>query len=141
MVVLLGSCDFGTSEYYTYTTNDGYNEIYFLWGDSSRCGVTICDTNIQFDGLKLFFPSDKSSIKGSCEIYYLPIKNSKREVVDSTKTCGWHFEITESDYRIEENPFTIIYMYSGKSIVLVDTLFRKKEEITLIDQLPLPKLH
>lgn len=141
MVILIGSCDFGTSEYYTYTTNDGYNEIYFLWGDSSRCGVTICDTSIQFDGLKLFFPSDKSTIKASCEIYYLPIKNSKREVVDSTKTCGWHFEITENDYRIKENPFTIIYMYSGKSIVLVDTLFRKKEEITLIDQLPLPKLH
>lgn len=141
MVVLLGSCDFGGSEYYTYSTNDGYNEIYFLWGDSSRCGVTICDTSIKFDGLKLFFPSDNSSIKGYCETYYLPIKNNKRELVDSTKTCGWHFDLTENDYRIKENPFTIIYMYSGKKIVLVDTLFRKKEEITLIDKLPLPKLH
>jgi hypothetical protein len=82
LVVLLGSCDFGGSEYYTYSTNDGYNEIYFLWGDSSRCGVTICDTSIKFDGLKLFFPSDNSSIKGYCETYYLPIKNNKRELVD-----------------------------------------------------------
>jgi hypothetical protein len=141
LAFLFSSCDFGTREYYTYTTNDGYNEIYFLWGDSSRCGLTICDTTIKFDGLNLFFPSDKSAIKGYCETYYVPIRNDKREIVDSVANCGWHFDITENDPRIAENSFTILYMLNGNALVFVDTLFRKKEKITILDQLPLPKLH
>jgi hypothetical protein len=112
-----------------------------LWGDSSRCGLTICDTTIKFDGLKLFFPSDKSAIKGYCETYYVPIRNDKREIVDSVANCGWHFDITENDPRIAENSFTILYMLNGNALVFVDTLFRKKEKITILDQLPLPKLH
>lgn len=141
LVFMLNSCDLGTREYYTYTANDGYNETYCLWDDSSRCGVIISDTTIKFDGLKLIFPSDNSAIKGYCEIYYLPVRNDKREIVDSVANCGWFFDIKENDYKIQENSFTIINMLNGTKVVLVDTLFRKKEKITLIDRLPLPKLH
>ncbi len=141
LVLILNSCGFGESEYYTYTTNDGYNEIYFLWADSSKCGVTICDTTIKFDGLKLFFTFDNSTVNADCEKYFSHIKNDKREIVDSVENCAWYFNIPENDSRIKENSFATLYLLNGKAIVLVDTLYRKKEKITIIDQLPLPKLH
>lgn len=140
--LIFNSCDFGSEEYYTYTTSEAYNETYINWfGDSSRCGVIINDTMLNFDGLKLYFPSNKSTTKAYCETYYLPIKNEKREIVDSVKNCGWYFDIPENDYRVKENSFAILYFMNGNRKVLEDTLYRKKEKITLIDKLPLPKLH
>ncbi len=145
LALVVNSCDYlATEEYYTYTKNDGYNESYILWNDSSRCGAIICDTTIKFDGLKLLFPSDNSTIKGYYETYYKPVRNEKsekREIVDSVKNYAWYFDVNESDNRIEENSFTILYFLNDNTIVVVDTLYRKKEQITIIDRLPLPKLH
>lgn len=140
LTFLFGSCDLSTDEYYKYS-NNSENEIYFLWGEPSRCGVTFNDTTIKYDALRLYFPSDKSNINSHCETYYDLIRDTNRVIVDSVEMCHYCFKITENDPRIIDNEYVIMYINYQNSIVRVDTMYRKKEKITFVDKLGLPKLH
>lgn len=139
---VVSSCDFSTHEYYKYTNNkDTDHEIYFMWSDSSQCGMTIKDSNFQYDSLQLFFPSNQSTVVSRCEHYYRNVYDSLGTTIDSIELCANYFNIAEDDPRIPNNDFVILKLYNGKTLRIADTLFRKKVENTFIDRLPLPKLH
>jgi hypothetical protein len=140
LTLLFGSCDLSNDEYYIYS-NNSENEIYFLWPEPSQCGVTINDTSINYDALRLYFPSDKSSINSHCETYYNPIRDTNGVNVDSVEMCDYCFKIAENDPRIIDNEYVIMYINYQNSIVRVDTMYRKKEKITFVDKLGLPKVH
>ena len=140
LVLSLYSCDMGTDEYYMYSNNADY-ETYFLWGEPSQCCPVIYDTTIKYDALKLFFPSDKSTINSHCETYYNPVKDTNGVTIDSVQMCCDCFKIDENDPRVLDNKFVILNFIHKNAIIRVDTLHRTKEKITLLDKLPLPKLH
>lgn len=140
LILILVSCDLSTHKYYLYSNNqDADNEIYFLWPDSSRCGMTIKNSSIDYDTLTLYFPSDKSSINNHCELYYDYIRDSLDVIIDSTEMCADYFAITENDQRVIDNDHVILYIYKRNSLVMQDTLFREKVERSFIDRLPLPR--
>lgn len=141
VLLLMYSCDFVYKEYYNYTSNDGYNEAYILWNDSSRCGLIINDTTLIYDEVNLVFPSDNSNYKGYCEKYFKNIRNDKDEIIDSAEFCAWYFDIQEKDPKLDENTFAILHVLNHSAQVSVDTLYRKKEIVTLLDRIPLPKMH
>jgi len=138
---LLNSCNLATKYYYVYTANDGYNENYFLWVDSTKCGLTINNTSLHFDELKIYFPSNQSSIQAYCETYLKYVDNNMGEIVDSVETCDWYFDLNENDLRVEENPYTLLYITQQNTTILLDTLYRKRNQLTWFDRIPLPKLH
>lgn len=143
LILAVSSCDFSTHEYYIYSNHkEGtLGEIYFLWSDSSQCGMTINDSSFQYDGFKLYFPSDKSTVNSHCESYYDYVRDSTDSVIDSIEQCANYFKINEFDPRIEANELVLLYIFNRNSLVRIDTMFREKETQDFIDRLPLPKLH
>lgn len=103
--------------------------------------MTIKDSSIKYDELKLYFPSDNSSITNHCEPYYNYIRDSSRLIVDSVELCANYFKIREDDPRILDNDHVILNIYMRNTLIKRDTLFREKVTQTFLDRLPLPKLH
>lgn len=128
LILAVSACDFSTHEYYIYSNHkEGtLGEIYFLWSDSSQCGMTINDSSFQYDGFKLYFPSDKSTVNSHCESYYDYVRDSTDSVIDSVELCANYFTINEFNPRIKSNELVLLYIFKRNSLVRIDNMFRKK---------------
>lgn len=142
--ILLFSCDFSTHEWYMFETNRNSNEeVYMIWpdSDSAECAISVADTNLNYNNIRVTFPSDKSFLDTYRESYYEYI-NGKGDIrTDSILKWSYYFNIKESDSRILENDYVISEIRLDNKIKRKDTLFRNKVEQSFIDRLPLPKLH
>lgn len=103
--------------------------------------MTINDSSFQYDEFKLYFPSDKSTVKSHSESYYEYVRDSADSVIDSVEQCANYFKINEFDPRIEANELVFLCVLNRNSIVRIDTVFREKETQDFIDRPPLLKLH
>lgn len=128
-------------EHLTYTSNDGYNQSYFLWTDSNKCSITLQDSNLIYNKVEIYFPADQSIIAANCEPSIKYIDNNLGEIIDSIETCAWYFHLSEKDFRFQNNSFCLLYIIQEDSTLHIDTLYRKEKKLTILDKIPLPKLH